>query len=444
MVPRRCKEEVMGSKHRKPRSNPRKAGRTAKQRGPAARTGLLVVGVAAVVLGLVGLTAAAVKAFGGRNKAVANPQQPAPASATQPAACCTVIPSRFGLAAANGPTTGPSAAPGPVAATETPAGMVWVPGGEFTMGSDAADAEPQERPAHRVRLDGFWMDQTTVTNADFRRFVDATGYVTTAERKPDWEEIRKQAPPGTPKPPAEKLVPSSVVFTPPDHGVRLDDQSQWWRWTPGADWRHPEGPKSNIEGKDDHPVIHVSWDDAVAYCRWAGKRLPTEAEWEFAARGGLEGRRFFWGDDPLDEDHPQCNTWQGRFPDVNTNRDGYPRSSPVKAFKPNGFGLYAMAGNVWQWTADWYRADAFVLLERSTGGQVAVNPSGPDRGFDPNQPRMPERVVRGGSFLCNASYCASYRISARRGTDPQTSLSHTGFRGVMTPAMRDARREAGN
>ena len=245
-----------------------------------------------------------------------------------------------------------------------PAGMRWVPGGEFTMGSDAADVSRVEQPAHRVRVDGFWMDETDVTNAQFRAFVEATGYRTTAEKPVDWEEFKKQFPPGTPKPADLKAEPGSLVFTPPDHPVPLDDVSKWWKWTPGADWRHPEGPGSSIDGKVDHPVVQVSWDDAVAYAKWAGKRLPTEAEWERAARGGLEGKKYVWGDEPFSEDHPQCNNFQGHFPDSNTKKDGYVRTSPVKAFPPNGYGLYDMSGNVWQWCGDWFLPEAYALTRR--------------------------------------------------------------------------------
>ena len=314
--------------------------------------------------------------------------------------------------------------------------MVWIPGGQFVMGTDDPQAYPAERPAHAVRVDGFWMDQTDVTNAQFRKFVQATGYLTTAQRKPSWEELKKQLPPGTPRPPEEKLVAASLVFQSPGHAVPLDDVGQWWSWTPGADWCHPEGPGSGIDGKDDHPVVHVSWDDAVAYCKWAGKRLPTEAEWEFAARGGLAGKRYAWGDADPSDDRPCCNIWQGHFPDANTAADGYVRTSPVKAFKPNGYGLYDMAGNVWQWCGDRFRADTY-LMETSSG--TAVNPPGPSTSFDPDQPYTPERVTRGGSYLCNASYCASYRVTARRGTSPDTSMSHIGFRCVMSSSIDEPR-----
>ncbi len=311
-----------------------------------------------------------------------------------------------------------------------PPGMVRIPGGEFTMGSDAPYASRAEGPAHRVRVDGFWMDETDVTNAQFRAFVEATGYVTTAEKTPTVEEIMRYAPRGRRPPAKEDLVPFSVVFTPPDHPVSLDDAGQWQKPTPGADWRHPEGPGSSIDGKDDHPVVHVSWFDAAAYAKWAGKRLPTEAEWEYAARGGLEGKKYVWGDEPFDEDHPQCNNFQGHFPDHNTAKDGYPRTSPVKAFPPNGYGLYDMAGNVWQWCDDWFLPDAYA---RRAGQGVVVNPRGPAASFDPRV-RPPERVHRGGSFLCCVGYCFNYRPSARIGCTPDTGLSHVGFR-----CVRDAR-----
>jgi formylglycine-generating enzyme required for sulfatase activity len=319
--------------------------------------------------------------------------------------------------------------PAPLAAD--PAGMVWVPGGEFTMGSDAPDALAQEHPAHRVRVGGFWMDETDVTNAQFRAFVEATGYVTTAEKTPTAEEILRYARPGTPTPAKEVLVPSSCVFTPPDHPVETKSREayrQWWKVVPDADWRHPQGKGSSIDGMDDHPVVHVSWFDAEAYAKWAGKRLPTEAEWEFAARGGLEGKKYVWGDEPFSEEKPQCNNFQGHFPDHNTMKDGYARTSPVKAFPPNGYGLYDMAGNVWQWTADWYLPDAYA---RRAGRGVIDNPTGPEQSFDPRQ-RPPERTHRGGSFLCCVDYCFNYRPSARMGCTPDTGMSHVGFRCVKT------------
>jgi sulfatase modifying factor 1 len=321
----------------------------------------------------------------------------------------------------------PVAAESASAPATPPEGMVWVPGGEFVMGAPEGDPEARadEYPAHRVRVDGFWMDETEITNAQFRAFVEATGYVTTAERAPDWEELQKQLPPGTPKPPDHELVAASLVFTGTKRPVGLDDLSQWWSWTPGADWRHPEGPGSSIDGKDDHPVVHVSWDDAAAYAKWAGKRLPTEAEWELASRGGLEGKRYAWGDDPLTA--VRANTWQGAFPYANTAEDGYTTTSPVRAFGANGYGLYGTTGNVWEWCSDWYRGDTYA----AHSGRVRVNPAGPEASFDPSDPTAPKRVVRGGSFLCHASYCASYRPSARMRNTPDTAMQHTGFRCVM-------------
>ena len=227
------------------------------------------------------------------------------------------------------------------------------------MGTDSDLGWPDEKPAHRVRVDGFWMDEHEVTNAQFRAFVEATGYVTTAEKAPRLEEVMAQLPPGSPPPPKENLVPGSLVFTPPAGRVNLDDVSQWWAWTPGANWQHPEGPGSSIEGKDDHPVVHVSWDDAVAYARWASKRLPTEAEWEFAARGGLDGQPYVWGNERPSDTQIHANIWQGEFPRQNTVKDGFARTAPVQSFLPNGYGLYDMAGNVWEWCADWYQRDLY-------------------------------------------------------------------------------------
>jgi len=320
--------------------------------------------------------------------------------------------------------------------SSAPPGMVWIPPGEFTMGTDDPAAWPDERPAHRVGLDGFWMDRREVTNAEFRRFVEATSYVTTAEQPIDVEQILRQSPPGTPRPPAESLVPGSLVFSPPDHPVELNDPSQWWRWTPKASWRHPEGPESTIEGRDDHPVVQVSWDDASAFARWAGKRLPTEAEWERAARGGLDSKPYVWGDALPSKDAAVANLWQGHFPVKNTLDDGYARTAPVGSFPANGFGLHDMAGNVWEWCADWYQRDLYRARKGGVGpggSSPTRNPAGPERSQDPRQPFTPQRVQRGGSFLCNDGYCSRYRPSARHGGAPDTGMSHLGFRCVKTP-----------
>lgn len=315
-----------------------------------------------------------------------------------------------------------------------PNGMAWVPAGEFLMGSDHRLAKPNERPAHEVRVHGFWMDRHHVTNTEFRRFVTATGYVTTAEKKPDWESLKVQLPPDTPRPPDAVLVPGAMVFVGTDRPVPLQDYSAWWRFVPGADWRHPTGPASTIEGKDDHPVVQVSYDDALAYAKWAGKRLPTEAEWEYAARGGLEQATYTWGEQFAPGGRQMANVWEGQqpqpFPVVSAKAGGAVGTSPVGTFPANGYGLSDMTGNAWQWVADWYRADQF---QREAGtGKVIVDPTGPQEAWEPDEPGVPanapRRVTRGGSFLCNEAYCLSYRPSARRGTDPYTSMSHLGFR----------------
>lgn len=319
-------------------------------------------------------------------------------------------------------------------AAYAPTGMVWIRGGQFSMGSADMVARPNERPVHAVRVDGFCMDRHHVTNAEFRRFVQATGYVTTAERKPDWEELKTQLPPGTPKPSESLLVPGALVFVPTHEPVSLDDWTQWWRWVPGANWQHPEGPDSTILGKDNYPVVQVSFDDAQMFARWSGKRLPTEAEWEFAARGGLTHKRYAWGDEFRPQGNSMANTWQGQFP-LNVGEHGL---TQVGSFPPNGYGLYDMTGNAWQWTADWYSADAYRSM--ATAHKVVDNPTGPLESFDPEvgeNPRAPKRVIRGGSFLCSPDYCASYRPSARRGETPDTSTSHIGFRLVRSPTRNN-------
>jgi sulfatase modifying factor 1 len=318
-----------------------------------------------------------------------------------------------------------------------PPGMVWIPGGEFVMGTDDLRSMANERPAHRVRVDGFWMDEHVVTNAEFSAFVKATGYVSVAERKVDWEELKKQVAPGTSKPPDEELEPGSLVFVGTRGPVDLRNMSAWWRWTHGASWQHPDGPDSSIKEKDLYPVVQVSWEDAVAYAKWAGKRLPTEAEWEFAARGGGQSTRYYWGDEFTPNGKFMANTWTGKFPYENTKEDGFTGLAPVKSFPPNGYGLYDMAGNVWQWTSDFYRADAHALsVKQMADAEEAccLNPTGPVASFNPTREvnNAVERVTKGGSFLCNADYCESYRPPARRGMPPDTGTSHVGFRCVQS------------
>ncbi len=307
-------------------------------------------------------------------------------------------------------------------------GMVQIPEGEFLMGASDNEGRSDEYPQHRVKINSFWMDATEVTNEQFQEFVQATRYITTAEIKPDWEEIKKQLPIGTPKPDESLLVPSSLVFFPTTKAVNLDDATQWWKWISGADWRHPQGPGSNIEGKENYPVVHISWDDANAYAKWAGKRLPTEAEWEFAARGGLLNKKYFWGNEELNQGKVKANTWQGNFPYRNTLQDKYERLAPVKSFLPNKYGLYDMAGNVWEWCSDWYEPDYYTQSKDN----ISNNPVGPKKSFDPMEPGIPKKVIRGGSFLCNASYCKGYRVSSRMKTSPDTGLEHTGFRCVVS------------
>jgi len=307
--------------------------------------------------------------------------------------------------------------------------MVLIPGGSFTMGGDSLWGRSDEFPRHKVKVSSFYMDRHEVTNAQFRAFIEATGYVTTAEKKPDWEELKKQLPPGTPRPPDSVLVAASLVFSPPSHPVSLNNSAIWWNWVPGADWRHPQGRKSSIEGKDNYPVVQVSWDDAKAYADWAGKRLPTEAEWEYAARGGKPNSIYPWGNEPIEQGKVKANSWQGHFPNENTEKDKYYRAAPVMTFQPNDFGLYDMAGNVWEWCSDWYRPDYYSTCAKQ---KVATDPRGPADSFDPDEPYIPKRVTRGGSFLCTDQYCSGFRVAARMKTSPDTSLEHTGFRCVAS------------
>ncbi len=318
-------------------------------------------------------------------------------------------------------------------------GMVQIKGSVFKMGGmmrsdvhqEAFGSQPREDefPVSEVQVNSFWMDETEVTNAQFARFISATGYITTAERAIPLEEIMAQLPPGTPPPDPDMLAPASLVFNSP--APRPDGQygvQDWWRVEKGASWKSPEGAGSTIKGRENHPVIHVSWYDAMAYARWAGKRLPTEAEWEYAAHGDNAAQIFPWGSE-LNEDKPQANFWQGNFPVENTGKDGFDRHAPVRSFAPNGYGLYDMAGNVWEWCSDWYHADYYQCLAEEG---LAANPEGPEKSFDPYMPASSQKIVRGGSFLCNDSYCAGYRITARMKSSPDTGLEHTGFRCVRS------------
>ena len=339
------------------------------------------------------------------------------------AICCeSNLPKRFGA------KTGTTANQSEKKNSTIHAGMVWVPGGIFMMGGDNKQASADEYPKHKVTVNGFWMDATEVTNEQFAAFVNATHYITIAETKPDWNELKKQLPPGTPKPDDSILVAASLVFRQPKEAVELNDYTQWWEWKPGADWKHPHGSGSDIAGKEKYPVVHIAWTDAVAYCKWAGKRLPTEAEWEFAARGGLANNIYPWGNEPVNEGKQKANYWQGQFPNKNTVEDGFFYAAPVGSFAANGYGLYDMAGNVWEWTADFYNNTYYESVSKPEG---ISNPKGATTSYDPEEPTIPKRVIRGGSFLCNDSYCSGFRVARRMKTSEDSGMEHLGFRCVQ-------------
>ena len=313
--------------------------------------------------------------------------------------------------------------PGPA-----PEGMVWIPGGEFSMGA----AEPRgmdgnqvgmhatddSRPVHRVSVDGFWMDQSDVTNEQFEKFATETGYRTVAERTPLAEDFPGALP--------ENLVSGSLVFSPPDRAVSLENELQWWSYVKGANWRHPLGPASGLTGRAHYPVVQVAYEDAAAYAEWAGKRLPTEAEWEFAARGGTAGNLYAWGNEFRPNGQFMANTYQGHFPNHDTGEDKFIGIAPVAQFPANGYGLFDVAGNVWEWTSDWYRPDYYTQL--AAAGRVARNPQGPDASYDPSEPTARKRVQRGGSFLCTDQYCSRYMVGTRGKGEVSSGANHLGFR----------------
>ncbi|WP_371346265.1 formylglycine-generating enzyme family protein [Ancylobacter sp. IITR112] len=316
-------------------------------------------------------------------------------------------------------------------AAPSPVSMAWIPGGLFTMGSDRH--YPEEAPAHRVAVDGFFIDRTPVTNRAFAAFVAATGYRTLAEREPRAEDYPDADP--------RLLAPGSLVFTAPEAPVAREDWTRWWRFVPGADWRHPQGPGSGVDDRLDHPVVHVAHEDALAYAHWCGKELPSEAEWEFAARGGLDGAEFAWGETLVLGGLHRANTWQGMFPHENLGEDGYIGTSPVLAFPANGYGLFDMIGNVWEWTDDWYAPSHGETLPAAKPCCVSRNPRGARRAdsldlFAPGRP-LPRKVLKGGSHLCAPSYCRRYRPAARHPQTLDTASVHIGFRCIRRVGSPD-------
>ncbi len=313
------------------------------------------------------------------------------------------------------------------AAKGAPMEMVFIKGDTFTMGTDAPESYPAERPAHQAKVHDFWIDATEVTNSQFKAFVDATGYVTVAERKPEWEELKKQLPPETPKPDDKDLVAGAMVFIAPADAVGTEDIAAWWHWVPGASWQHPEGPGSDLSKRWSHPVVQIAYEDAEAYAKWAGKRLPTETEWEYAVRGGQGYKEYAWGDELMPGGKYMANIFQGTFPYYNEAKDGFAGSAPVKSYPPNGYGIYDMIGNVWEWTSDWFDAERYASLKASN---AVTDGKGPDQCHNPSNPYAIERVTKGGSFLCAQNYCRNYRPTARRGTAYDSGSSNIGFRCV--------------
>ncbi|SHM10459.1 Formylglycine-generating enzyme, required for sulfatase activity, contains SUMF1/FGE domain [Chitinophaga jiangningensis] len=301
--------------------------------------------------------------------------------------------------------------------------MVLIPAGTYGMGADDNTGVADEYPKHNVKVDSFYIDEHEVTNAEFALFVSQTGYVTTAEKPISKEELMRGLPPGSPEPDSSMLAAGALVFTPPNHAVPFNDVSQWWSFVPGASWRHPEGPDSDIKGRENHPVTQVSYEDAVAFAKWANKRLPTEAEWEYASRGGLKNQLYPWGTEALTAGKPKANTWNGNFPYKNTATDGFTGTAPVKSYAPNGYGLYDMSGNVWEWVHDLYNSNYY-----GKDGELSVNPTGPAEAFDPEDPGQIKHVIRGGSYMCSDEYCRGYRVSARMKTTPESGLANLGFR----------------
>jgi len=311
---------------------------------------------------------------------------------------------------------------------ETYQGKKLIPGGKFSMGAQVEGEYRREYPPHDVYVDAFYIDSTEVTNAQFLEFTKQTGYITTAEKDVDWNELKRQLPPGTPKPADEMLMSGSLVFDPPEGEVDLRNHFQWWSWKTGASWRNILGKDAADSIKMNHPVVQVSFYDAEAYCVWKGGRLPTEAEWERAARGGLDGKRFVWGDEDPVEDPTRANIWQGKFPVQNLGEDGFLTTAPVASFDENGYGLYDMSGNVWEWCSDLFNEAYYESLE---GLKICRNPRGPDKSFDSRDPYAIKRVIKGGSYLCHESYCENYRPSAREGSSEDTGMPHVGFRCVL-------------